>query len=282
MTKLCYDGTHWSTEISLFRYSRKANGPLATWHGQTFGGTSAYALLGPDIAGPGGISHNPAQATGPGWDQAWGNAATGGPALSFNQDGNIDWKRGHLLNGEWGGDGGIWENLVALSAQANANHATVEGRIRTLLNSFRAFDSANGGHAPYWYCIGYWVQASTAPWSAANTADDLYAYCPNMIKVTWRVMRLTKPVGGPGTSAATFLNTVMAHIRNPPIGAFRQATAVELGHDGIQQPPGLPAVLTNNAANLAEAGGGVHAAPASAPAMGVGTAYDGSVEVFQD
>ena len=58
MTKLCYDGQRWSADNIVFGYARKSYGPGAVWHGQTFGGTSASALLGPDIANLGHAGPN--------------------------------------------------------------------------------------------------------------------------------------------------------------------------------------------------------------------------------
>ncbi|WP_415919965.1 hypothetical protein [Tateyamaria sp. SN6-1] len=285
MTKLCYDGQRWSADYIVFGYARKSYGPGAVWHGQTFGGTSAFALLGPDIAAPGGTTHNPPQAKGPGWDQAWTHAALGGPAYHFTNDPNhIAWKRGHLLNAEWGGSGTLWSNLVALTAQANANHATVEGHVRTLLTRFRQFDMSNHGRNAYWYCIGYWVQAATLPWSAGNLADDLYSYCPNMIRVTWRVMRMTKPTGAPGTTFGSHLTATQGHIRNAVWGtpACRSATAPDLANDGIILPGAPPPVLTNSLANQNEAGGVTHPVAPGAPAPGVAGPHDGTVEIFQN
>jgi hypothetical protein len=284
MSKINYDGSHWTPDTLLFTYSNLTFGPLAVWHGQTFGGTSAAGFFGPDICAPGGITYNPATATGPGWDQPWGNAAAGGPAICFVQDANIDWKRGHQINGEWGGPGNDWANLVPLSAQANANHSTVEGFLRTYLTYFRTFDQSNGGHTTYWYCVLYWVQASTACWSAGGTVGDLYSYCPNFIKVTWRVMRLVKPVGAPGTSAATAISDVPNYLANPPMGALTQATDAQIMADCPGMPQNtVPIALTNNPDNVAEAGDPVQPLPVNAPAIpGPASAYDGHTSIFQN
>src|SRR5262249_6004277 len=107
-------GTHWTSDSAVFTSARDVHGPLAVRHGQNFGGTSAYAVLGPDICMTGGATNHTPTATGRGWDAAWGNAAAGGPAIYFTQDGANSWKRGHLINAEWGGSGSQWENLVPL------------------------------------------------------------------------------------------------------------------------------------------------------------------------
>lgn len=284
MTKLRYDHVHWTPHNDVFMARGHAHGPLAVWQaGQTFGGSSAYALLGPDIERPNGRTHNPPSALGPGWDLAWLHAPPvgGGPAFPFTLDANNIWYRGHLINGEWGGSGGNWNNLTPLTAQANANHRTVENRLRVYLQNFRAFNEMGSGHQTYWYALQYWVQVATAPWSAAPAVGDLYSYCPNMIKVTWRVVTIAKPMGAMGGNAMTALNAAGAAI---DAAVKTQAAGGGIGADMPNIPVhGIAAVLTLNAANLADAGGGVHALPGTAPAIpAANSPYDGSVEIFQD
>lgn len=284
MSKICYDGAHWTPDSPVFASRSQRQGPLAVWHGQQMGGTSAYALLGPDIERPGGRTHNPPTALGAGWDQAWGNAppAGGGPGFPFTQDAANNWFRGHLINGEWNGSGALWNNLTPLTAQANANHRTVEMRMRVFLQNFRAFDGMGNGHSAYWYALHYWVQVSTAPWAAPPAAvGNLYAYCPNMIKVTWRIVRINKPVGAPGTTAMAALAAAGAAI---DVAAKVGATPANIAFDLPNIPlHGVPAALTNNIANAAAVGGGVFALPAGAPAIpAAASPYDGTVEIFQN
>lgn len=284
MTKLRYDHVHWTPHHDVFTARGHRQGPLAVWQaGQTFGGTSAYALLGPDIERPGGRTNNVPSATGPGWDLAWSHAppAGAGPTFPFTQDGTTSWKRGHLINAEWAGSGANWNNLTPLTTQANANHRTVEGRLRLYLQNFRAFNEMGAGHATYWYALQYWVQVSTLPWSSAPAVGDLYSYCPNMIRATWRVVRITKPVGAMGGNAMTAVNGAGAAI---DAAVKTQATAAGIGGDMPNiNVHGIPAVLTFNLANQGEAGGAVHPVPGAAPAIPpVSSPYDGSVEIFQD
>lgn len=283
MSKIQYTPANWTPDQVLFTSRRQAHGPLAIRNGRPIGGTSAYALLGPDIAMPGGLTNNPPTAVGPGWNAPWGGA--GGPPLSFVQDTNQTWVRGHLINGEWNGSGANWNNLVPLTAVANANHKFVEGRMKVYLQKFRAFDqNNNGGHNPYWYGLQYWVQASLDPWAAAPAlANDLYAYAPNMIKITWRLVTLPKPAAGLwGGNAMAAVAGTPAWIDVTPV--LTPATAATIVPD-LPTIPGhnIPAVLVNNAANVAAAGGLVYALPPGAPAIpAVASAYDGEVEIMQD
>ena len=282
MTKLCYDGVHWTVHNNVFTARGHRHGPLAARYGQNIGGTSAYALLGPDIERPGGRTHNPPTALGAGWNAAWGNAPPGpGPGLHFTQDANNLWYRGHLINGEWAGSGVNWSNLTPLTTQANANHRTVENRLRIYLQNFRAYSEMGNGHRVYCYALQYWVEVSTAPWAAAPAANDLYSYCPNMIRVTWRVVTINLPVGGAHGTAMTVLGGAGAAIDVAPIAqAGAGAIAMDLPNIPLH---GIPAVLTNNAANLADIGGAVYALPPGAPVIpAVSTGYDGRVEIFQD
>lgn len=284
MSKIRYNGALWTPDNPVFASRMQAQGPLALWHGQNMGGTSAYALLGPDIERPGGRTHNPPNAVGAGWDQAWANGPPGGagPNLCFTQDANNNWYRGHLINGEWDGSGANWNNLTPLTSQGNANHRTVETRMRVYLQNFRAFDTSANGHKTYWYALHYWVQVSTVPWAAAPAAaGNLYSYCPNMIRVTWRIVRINKPVAGLGTTPMVALATAGANI---DAAAKPGATPAQIAVDLVNIPANnIPAALTNNAVNLAAVGGGVYALPPGAPPISpVASPYDGSVEIFQD
>jgi hypothetical protein len=284
MTKLRYDATHWTPHSNVFQARDLRHGPLAVWQAaQTFGGSSAYALLGPDIERPAGRTHNPPSAVGPGWNAAWNHAPPvgAGPNLSFTQDAANVWYRGHLINGEWSGSGTQWSNLTPLTSQANANHRFVEGRMRVYLQNFRAFNEMGSGHQTYWYALKYWVQVATAPWSAVPAAGDLYSYCPNMIKVTWRVVTINKPMGGMGGTAMAALAAAGAAIDiavKTPAGAG--GIAMDLPNIPLHN---VPAALTLNVANLADMGGGVHPLPPGAPLIhGVNSNYDGEVEIFQN
>ena len=286
MTKLCYDGTHWSTALTIFKSMVSLYGPLAEYHGKKLGGKSAYGFLGPDVTRPGGSTNHIATATGVGWNQAWPEDAMSAPEITFTQDTQNSWRRGHLLNGEWNGVGENWKNLTPLTSQANANHATVETHVRDWLNKFRQFDEGAHGHRTFWYGIQYWVQVSTAPFAAADVDDgeNLYGYCPNMIKVTWRIVRFNKPVGAAGTTANSHVTATESYLRAQSATAVG-ATAAQIEASITSGRPTKPSeVLPNSGANRdsAAADSAVHAVPPGAPAIPVPTSsYDGSVQVYQ-
>ncbi|MEL6889247.1 MAG: hypothetical protein AAFO86_11125 [Pseudomonadota bacterium] len=283
MTRLCYDGTRWSSNQNIFTSMVQTYGNAATYHGIQFGGTGAYGFLGPDITRSGGATNHTASATGPGWNQAW-TEGMGGPDVTFTEDTTHDWVRGHLLNGEWGGSGSNWANLIAMTAGANANHKTVEGHVRKWLNKFRTFDDTASGHTTYWYGIRYWVQASTSPFSEDNDGDDLYSYCPNMIRVTWRIVRIAKPVGVAGTSAGSAVTATAAGLRAITPANFVAATAAQIEGNITSRPTKPGAILPNTEENRASAAAdsAVRALSNGIPAIPVaGSTYDGSVQVYQ-
>ncbi|TWS96630.1 hypothetical protein [Reyranella sp. CPCC 100927] len=281
MTKIQYSVGKWTSDSNLFTKRRDTPGPLAIRHGRTFGGTSAYALLGPDLTMPGLATKNAPSATGPGWDTPW--TGMGGPGLTFTEDTNETWVRAHLINGEWSGSGANWNNLVAMTSCGNANHKWVEARMKTYLQNFRAFDlHSNGGHNNYWYALQYWVQASTDPWAAVPAAGDLYSYAPNMIKVTWRIVTVAKPAPGAWATSWGAVAAIPGWIEAHAVVA--PATIATIGPDLPNIPlNNIPPVLVNNAANVAGVGGATYGLPAGAPAIpGTGSVYDGAVEIMQD
>jgi hypothetical protein len=272
--------THWTSNTVIFTRAREDHGVLAVRHGQTFGGTSAYALLGPDLYMPGGSTNNSPTATGPGWDQPWPHANAGGPNLCFTQDAAQSWKRAHLINAEWGGSGSNWRNLVPMTATGNSNHKTVEARMKVYLQNFRAFEE-NGRH-DFWYCLQYWVQASLDPWAAPPAATgNLYSYAPNMIKVTWRIMKLDKFPGGALPNSAAALPLARQQIATGPLTPASDAD-IQFDLPNMPATP-LPPVLVNNQANRQAMGGFVYPIPPNAPAIpAANSAFDGEVEVMQD
>jgi len=282
MSKIQHTGGKWTSDSVMFTKCREVHGPLAVRNGRTMGGTSAYALLGPDLTMPGMATKNAPSASGAGWDAPW--AGVGGPGLYFTQDGNQPWVRAHLINGEWGGSGTSWSNLVPMTSGGNANHKWVEGRMKNYLQNFRAFDlNSNGGHNNYWYGVQYWVQASQDPWAAPPAlANDLYSYAPNMIKVTWRVVTLAKPPTGTWPTSWGAVAATPAWIAANAV--LVPATMATIGPDLPNIPANnVPNVLVNNAANVAGIGGLVYALPPGAPGIpAIASPYDGTVEIMQD
>lgn len=282
MSRILYSAGHWTADSVLFTHHRDGNGPLAVRHGRAMGGTSAYVLLGPDIAMPGGTTNHLPTAAGAGWDMPWGGV--GGPGICFMEDANAVWIRGHMINGEWDGSGANWNNLVPLTSGANANHKAVEARMKIYLQNFRLFDkNNNGGHNGYWYGLQYWVQASTDPWAAPPAAAaNLYSYAPNMIRVTWRIVTLPKPPAGTWFTGMAAVAGAAAWIDAVP--ALTPATMATIGLDLPNLPANnVPAVLVNNPANLAATGGAVYPLPGGVPGIhAAASPYDGTVEIMQD
>jgi hypothetical protein len=153
-----------------------------------FGATTGSILLGPDLAmGQGPV--NAPSIGGTYWDTANRTGET-----FLNNVGYV-WIRGHLINGRWGGSGGTWNNLTPLTALANSNHKTVEkymdDYIIACLNYERAADR------DFWYGVYYSVRCSVNPLSdvASTNNNNLHSYAPEFIKVSWRAIVMTKPVG---------------------------------------------------------------------------------------
>jgi hypothetical protein len=167
------------------------HGPLHLVHGFSFGATWAECILGPDIAAPGGILlGNRPNVGGEGWDTAW-TTPPPRPGHVFTQDHFLTWRRGHLINGEWGGPGNNWQNLTPLTTQANAWHTGVENSMRSFLNAAYQFDMA----APYknaWVGIHYRVVRSVDSFADPMNPTNLYSYAPSHIAVCWRAVRLPK------------------------------------------------------------------------------------------
>jgi hypothetical protein len=187
MSSIRYNGKM-QAQHTLFTAARVENGPLATRQGLLFGGQWGAVLIGPDISLPGGITINPPTAGGPIWDTLVGG---GRPNITFTQDINHNWKRGHLVNGEWQGSGSSWDNLTPLTPADNANHKTVEQYMRSFCAVSLLYDC--GAYRTHWYGIAYVVECSTNPWAAVPNNADLYAYAPEFIKVSWRAVAIPKP-----------------------------------------------------------------------------------------
>lgn len=179
------------TTAAIFTATRMVHGGQSIRQGVTFGASCAAAILGPDLMMFGmGLPKVPT-ATGAPWDQLI--PGTGRPQLSFTQDGNYTWIRGHLINGRWGGSGANWNNLTPLTSTANANHSTVEGYIDTYLTNSLSYENAT--YRTDWYGVCYLVRCSAAPFSHPMTTGngELYSYAPAFIRVSWRAISIQKP-----------------------------------------------------------------------------------------
>lgn len=259
MSNLMYNGRLQAVH-TLFTSARLVNGSLANRQGKLFSGEFGFVLIGPDISLPGGITINPPVAEG----AIWRSSAGGVPAVTFVNDTNYAWVRGHLVNGEWGGPGNAWQNLTPLTPTANHNHATIENYMRAFCQASLNYDTSTNAYKPDWYAIAYLVQCSVNPWAASPTSVDLYSYAPEFIKVSWRAVRIPKPDNVPPSSIAAYLNT-QAPLPAPALPFL---------------PPPRPTAISGRCVPAGNApGGSVYAGVGLPPAQTNG--FDGEVEIHQ-
>jgi hypothetical protein len=268
MSRVVYDNNgHWSTDQVIFTTIGPNNGGLCPRQNTNFGGTVGAAILGPDLTMPGVQGNNLPTAVG----QLWNQLLPGGPAVTFTQDGNFNgWIRGHLVNGRWGGSGANWNNLTPLTAQANANHATVEGYIDSFLVRSAAFEAS--ARQQLWLGVYYCVQVSAAPFAAIGHINDgnLYAYAPAFIRVSWRAVSINKPIGfAPAAVAGN-----MANLGFNPVAAF------PLGFNLPARPQAMVNTQTLPANNVA-GGALVAGLPANFP-VAQNNGFDGFMEIHQN
>lgn len=248
----------WSRDVDLFSRLNASYGGLALRQGKLFGATCASIVLGPDLCLIGSQSHhNTPTAMGP----VWSTKVHGKPAVTFRQDRSYVWKRGHLINGRWGGPGGVWTNLTPLTSTANANHRTVEGLMDQFLQLCQNYE--NSANQYEWYGIYYAVRCSADPFADPSTDSDvnLYSYAPAFIKVYWRAITITKPI-------PYIVGTPLP----PPVSAITLPGALD--PSGLGLPTGtLPA---GNAAGGLLLG----TLPLGFPAAAA-NGFDGEVEIHQ-
>lgn len=248
----------WSRDADFFSLLDASYGGLALRQGKHFGATCASAVLGPDLCLIGSQSHrNTPTAMGP----VWSTTSHGKPAITFRQDKTFVWKRGHLINGRWGGPGNLWSNLTPLTSTANANHRTVEGLMDQFLQLCQNYEDS--AHQYQWYGIYYAVRCSAAPFSDPTITNDfnLYSYAPAFLKVYWRAITITKPI-------PCALGTPLP----PPVSAITLPTA--LNPTGLGLPTGtLPAGNAAGGLLLGTLPPGFPAAAANG--------FDGEVEIHQ-
>lgn len=187
----------WSPEGTIFTTCRENNGPLAQRQGRNFGASYASIILGPDLARGQGPTNAPSIG-----GNIWDTTVPNGPVVTFAQDGLYTWIRGHMINGRWGGSGGNWNNLTPLTSQANSNHKTVEAYMDSFISASYGYEVNNnvngyGLGRDDWYGVYYCVRCSQSPFADPMTdaQNNLYSYAPAFIKVSWRAVRIAKPVG---------------------------------------------------------------------------------------
>lgn len=270
MSRIIYTGApgnpHWSSNQVIFTIARQQQGAQAARQITNFGASSASAILGPDLQMPGVQGNNVPTAVGPPWNQL----LVGGPPLSFVQDGNYAWIRGHLINGRWGGPGNTWQNLVPLTGVANANHATVEGYMDAFIAACYQYET--GGYRADWYGVYYCVQTSANPFSAPGVTNNinLYSYAPEFIRILWRAVRIAKPVNVSTAVAAANMN-VYPFFAVPAFPGGFAVPARPLVMNGVNAlPPG----------NVA--GGAVLGAPPAGFPAAQANGFDGQIEIHQN
>lgn len=265
MSKLQCNGKI-QTQQTLFTNAQAHNAnALAPRQIFQFGGRYGFVLIGPDISMPGGITINPPSVGGAFWDTLVQN----GPPVTFNSDTNQFWKRGHLVNGEWGGPGNDWLNLTPLTAVANPNHATVEQYMRAFCQASLTYDNSNGVYKPDWYGIAYMVQCSQDPWSDPTQTNNtnLYSYAPEFIKVSWRAVRIPKPTNLQANQIAGYLASI-AVLNNVPTLPFT--------------PPARPGAISGACVPVGNTPGGqVFAGYGNFPAPQYNNQFDGEIEIHQ-
>jgi hypothetical protein len=101
----------WSVNLPFFVVYNFQNGLAVLRHQANMGVSWASVLLGPDLAMPGQLGNNPPAGNWPGFNAPWPPPQPR-PALQFNQDINVGWIQGHLINGQWGGPGNHLVNLT--------------------------------------------------------------------------------------------------------------------------------------------------------------------------
>ncbi len=233
MSRVNYRGS-WCPAGYFFQLMFDSYGVICHRHNHPCGATWAYGVLGPDLRMPGSVAQNPPRAGGAPWDKAF---SQGIPTVRFDQDTTFNrWYRGHLINGEWGGTGTEWKNLVPLTSVANSNHTTIEDHIRDFLDRSLRYEHEN--RPPDWYCVLYLVERSQDPFSTVDTADDLYSYAPAFIKVSWRAVTYPKPTNI--QRANTRPELVHEYFRN------HQYTQVTQFPFTLSAPIGHPTLPINN------------------------------------
>jgi hypothetical protein len=123
-----------------------------------------------------------------------------------------------------------------------------------------------------WFGVYYCVQCSQSPFAHGYIDADaeLYSYAPEFIKVSWRAVRMIKPVGQP-------VHTVVAGMNLHPF------QAVPIFPVGFQRPP-IPAAINGTptlpAWNAPGGGNVLGALPLGFPAAQA-NGFDGEIEIHQ-
>lgn len=263
MSNLMYNG-RMQAQHGLFGSARIQMGQQAQRPHMVrrFAGQYAFVMLGPDLDLPGMLTDNPPTAIGSIWDLR----VAGGPSVTFVEDEENDWIRGHLVNSEWHGPGDDWRNLTPLTSAANSNHKTVEGYMRNFCHASRLYDESNG-YKDSWYGIAYLVQCSLDPFAAQPAMTELYSYAPAFIKVSWRAIEIPKP--------NMQAQSIQAYLDNNNVG-LTPVQQLPFTPPDRPQPIDGPCIPDTNAPGS----GAVYNFPFQYPAA-EDNGFDGDIEVHQ-
>ena len=117
------------------------------------------------------------------------------------------------------------------------------------MTKFKTFEDLkrNNRYPDYWYGVHYWVQASKAPWyQQPAPSHELFSYCPHFIRVTWRIAKVKKPEGGPGTTPFSVAQDAKRAINNASSPTLIQPVA----QNGVQAIKWTRNVLPDKPINL--------------------------------
>ncbi|MBN4055451.1 hypothetical protein JYU12_01765 [bacterium AH-315-K03] len=212
-------GRNTYTTQPFFKIIRAQSGGLRNCgFNLNFGASWASAILGPDIYANQATNNQPSIGGFP-WDNTRQPSPNlGYPQITFSQDQNFTWIRGHLINGRWGGPGNSWQNLTPLTATANSNHAAIEALMDNYMWMSSRYDSANP-YKDHWFGVDYSVVCSQEPFADQTnyTQNNLYSYAPAAIRVSWRAIAIEKPLHSavPTGSILNYLHTNAGLVINP-------------------------------------------------------------------
>jgi len=189
---------------AFFKQIHLQHDGLSQRHHRSFGGKMVRGILGPDLKG----QENRSIARGFPWDfhRTWQSSPR--PAVSFSA---LGWKLGRLLSSHWGGSGNHWENLIPLTPIAHDHFMGLKAYLRYYLDSSRHYDKY---HTPNeWFGLYYDVRTSalSCALDPHDTPQNLLAYAPRFIHVSFRALRIPKPT--PESMGVTNLGHLKHYLR---------------------------------------------------------------------
>ncbi len=165
--------------------------PLMSIHNATFFGGAAKCFLGHQLGGIPDLD-NPPSVCVEGFDIDWGDKLPDRPATTFSRDEKINWTKGQMIGGNWGGSGANEKNLVLLASEAVQKLHAVQKSLKRFLVRAYEFEIS----PPYktaWYGIFYRSARSVNALGDDCVSDDLYGYAPASLGISWRAVKFPKP-----------------------------------------------------------------------------------------